>query len=54
MPAGWPLANVFSIGDVLIVIGGTYLAHKWCARDADPETPPANADADAASAVMPL
>jgi hypothetical protein len=31
VPAGWPLANVFSIGDVLIVIGGTYLAHRWCA-----------------------
>ena len=32
VPAGWPLANVFSIGDVLIVVGGTYLAHRWCAR----------------------
>ena len=32
IPAGWPLANVFSIGDVLIVLGGTYLAHRWCAR----------------------
>ena len=31
VPAGWPLANVFSVGDVLIVIGGTYLAHRWCA-----------------------
>ena len=30
IPAGWPLANVFSIGDVLIVVGGTYLAHAWC------------------------
>lgn len=40
IPAGWPLANVFSIGDVLIVIGGTYLAQRWCraasaATDAD-------------------
>mgnify|MGYP005816254343 CR=1 FL=1 len=52
VPAGWPLSNVFSIGDVLIVIGGTYLAHKWCAKDISPETPPANTDA--ASAVMPL
>jgi hypothetical protein len=34
IPAGWPLANVFSIGDVLIVIGGTYLAHRWCATPA--------------------
>ncbi len=32
IPAGWPLANVFSIGDVLIVAGGTYLAHVWCRR----------------------
>ncbi len=30
IPEGWPLANVFSIGDVLIVVGGTYLAHRWC------------------------
>lgn len=30
VPDGWPLANVFSIGDVLIVVGGTYLAHAWC------------------------
>jgi hypothetical protein len=52
VPASWPLSNVFSIGDVLIVIGGTYLAHKWCAKDAAPETPPAGADT--ASAVMPL
>jgi hypothetical protein len=32
IPAGWPLANVFSIGDIVIVIGGTYLAHVWCRR----------------------
>lgn len=30
IPASWPLSNVFSIGDILIVIGGTYLAHRWC------------------------
>lgn len=30
VPKGWPLANVFSIGDILIVVGGTYLAHRWC------------------------
>lgn len=35
IPAGWPLANVFSLGDVLIVIGGSYLAHRWCRSDAD-------------------
>jgi hypothetical protein len=32
IPAGWPLSNVFSVGDVLIVIGATYLAHRVCAR----------------------
>ena len=32
VPASWPLSNVFSIGDVLIVIGSTYLAHRWCSR----------------------
>ena len=31
VPASWPLSNVFSIGDVLIVVGGTYFAHRWCA-----------------------
>jgi hypothetical protein len=30
VPASWPLSNVFSIGDVLIVIGGTYFAHQCC------------------------
>ncbi len=30
VPESWPLSNVFSIGDVLIVIGGTYMAHRWC------------------------
>lgn len=32
IPEGVPLANVFSVGDVLIVVGGTYLAHRWCSR----------------------
>jgi hypothetical protein len=32
IPAGWPLSNVFSVGDVVIVIGATYLAHGVCAR----------------------
>jgi hypothetical protein len=30
VPASWPLSNVFSIGDIVIVVGGTYLAHRWC------------------------
>ena len=40
VPEGWPLANVFSIGDVLIVAGVTYLAHQWCRRPlATPDGP---------------
>ena len=34
IPRAWPLSNVFSIGDVVIVIGGTYFAHVWCRRSA--------------------
>jgi len=32
VPGSWPLSNVFSIGDVLIVVGSTYLAHRWCSQ----------------------
>jgi len=39
IPAGWPLANVFSIGDVLIVVGGTYLAHRWCSMPLEHRRP---------------
>ena len=30
IPAGWPLANVFSIGDVLILLGLAYGLHRMC------------------------
>lgn len=30
VPAGWPLANVFSVGDVLLVLGVAYGAHRLC------------------------
>ncbi len=30
IPEAWPLSNVFSIGDVIIVIAGTWFAHRWC------------------------
>jgi hypothetical protein len=30
IPSGWPFANVFSIGDVVVVIGLGYLTHRWC------------------------
>ena len=32
IPASWPLSNVFSIGDVVIVLGGTYFAYVWSHR----------------------
>ena len=40
VPAGWPLANVFSIGDVLIVIGAVALVHGACRPDAEVRTLP--------------
>ena len=32
IPRGWPLANVFSIGDVVIVVAVGYFAHMVCRR----------------------
>ena len=32
IPKGWPLANVFSVGDVVIVVAVAYLVHAWCRR----------------------
>ena len=32
IPAAWPLSNVFSIGDIVVVIGIGYLAHRQCRR----------------------
>lgn len=32
IPKGWPLANVFSVGDVIVVIAVAYFAHAWCRR----------------------
>ena len=37
VPEGWPFANVFSVGDVVIVIGIGWLAHAWCRREPAPE-----------------
>jgi hypothetical protein len=28
MPRGWPLANVFSVGDILLVVGTAVLLHR--------------------------
>lgn len=30
VPASWPLSNVFSLGDIVIVVGIAYLAHRSC------------------------
>ena len=30
IPAGWPLANVFSVGDVLIVLGVAVASWRIC------------------------
>jgi hypothetical protein len=32
IPAGWPFANVFSIGDVLLVLGVMWMVHRTCRR----------------------
>jgi hypothetical protein len=32
IPKGWPLANVFSVGDVVIVVAIAYFVHVWCRR----------------------
>jgi Family of unknown function (DUF5317) len=44
VPASWPLSNVFSIGDVLIVAGSTYLAHRWCSKPRGRELATVGAD----------
>ncbi len=36
IPASWPLSNVFSIGDVVLVVGAIAMAHKLCCRSALP------------------
>ena len=30
IPASWPFANVFSVGDVLIAVGAAYSIHATC------------------------
>lgn len=36
VPAGIPFANVFSVGDVCILLGATWLLHAVCRRRAQP------------------
>lgn len=30
VPASWPFSNVFSVGDLIIIVGLTYLVHRTC------------------------
>lgn len=51
IPKGWPFANVFSAGDLVIVFAMAYFAHTWCRRnssveDESPKTNPVLATAD--------
>lgn len=50
IPESWPLSNVFSIGDVLIVIAGTWFAHRVCC-DPDGSDRPGDADADTGESI---
>ena len=38
IPNGWPFANVFSIGDMLLVVGGGYMLHRLCGSKLFPRT----------------
>ncbi len=50
VPKGWPFANVFSVGDVLVVVAITYFVHVWCRRSATLETESAPASSGLAAA----
>ncbi|MGJ7440808.1 DUF5317 family protein [Aquipuribacter sp. MA13-6] len=51
VPASWPLANVFSVGDVLVVAGAAWVAHAAARQGADeaPSPQPATAVTDGTS-----
>jgi hypothetical protein len=46
IPKAWPLSNVFSIGDVVVVIAIAYFAHTWCRRN------PSSSLAESSSAMV--
>lgn len=50
VPEAWPLSNVFSIGDVIIAVAATYLAHRWCRSPRTSNAWPAPDIADLAAA----
>ncbi len=37
IPAHWPLSNVFSIGDIVVVVGIGYLTHRQCRAASAPK-----------------
>ncbi len=41
VPHGWPFANVFSIGDVLLVVGLVLMIDRWCRVEQRAAAPPA-------------
>jgi hypothetical protein len=38
VPHGWPFANVFSIGDVVLVVGLVLMIDRWCRAERRVET----------------
>ncbi|WP_380169168.1 DUF5317 family protein [Jannaschia sp. R86511] len=52
VPASWPLANVFSVGDVLIVVGAAWVAHAAARRGAG-RAAVAGSDATGSDAIGP-
>ena len=50
IPKDWPLSNVFSVGDMIVVLAFAYFVHTWCRRpvevDAQTREAPAFATAD--------
>jgi hypothetical protein len=40
IPASWPLSNVFSMGDIVLLIGAGYLLHRVSRHGVTPRRPP--------------
>ncbi len=38
IPRAWPLSNVFSVGDVIVVVAIGYFVHTWCRRAVPADT----------------
>ncbi|NND73880.1 MAG: DUF5317 domain-containing protein [Ilumatobacter sp.] len=50
VPEAWPLSNVFSLGDIVIALAATYLAHRWCRSPRTSNAWPAPVAADIVAA----